>query len=188
MKAKPILIITSLLVFLALFGASVWQESPMLLYIASALPIFIVPLLPDLRTTQRLSEHNHSTQIVKLTDGEGAQSEWLVVNIKPDTIYWNKKWLIIPTADAKPVDQGHTDDYTVSLTVLKYDIRAKRSRSGKIAVNLPNLQQRMAGLSFTTDEVNRLMIRMEDVQEWIATPAPAAIPALSSNSSVEVQL
>ncbi|MDF2669148.1 MAG: hypothetical protein K0R67_1454, partial [Paenibacillus sp.] len=96
MKANRILLIVSLVIFAVLFGASVLRESPVLLYIASAIPIFIVPFLPDIPTSQKLHSGKQSTEIIKRSDPSGEEAEWLVVTFQPGTIQWNRRWLIVP--------------------------------------------------------------------------------------------
>lgn len=185
MKANKLLLALGLLLFFVLFGTSVWKQSPILLYIASAIPIFIVPFLPDIRTAQKLQPSKQSVQIVKLTDASGEDAEWLVVSFNPGTIYWNKKWLVIPTEGMNPVNEIHTDDYTASLTVLKYDLRTRKNHAGKISIYLPNLIQRTNGLSYTVEDVNRLMIRMEDLQELMPLPAPTPVSHSVLNSTTQ---
>ncbi len=184
MKANRTLLILSLILFAIMFGASVWQESPILLYIASAIPIFIVPFLPDIPTSQKLSTGKQSVEIIKRADASGEEAEWLVVSFQPGTIQWNRKWLVIPTEGVSVGSPNHTDDYTASLTVLKYDLKDRKNRNGTISINLPNLIQRMSGLSFTVEEANRLMIRMEDLETVVALPIPVtSVPT----RSVEIQ-
>jgi hypothetical protein len=175
MKANKLLLALGLVLFLALLGASIWKQSPILLYIASAIPIFIVPFLPDIRTAQKLHPSRQSVQIVKLTDAAGEEAEWFVVSFNPGTIYWNKKWLVIPTEGMNRVNEIHTDDYTASLTVLKYDLRTRKNHSGKISVYLPNLIERTKGLNYTVEDVNRLMIRMDDLEELMPLTAQAPV-------------
>lgn len=183
MKANKLLLAIGLILFLALFGASIWKQSPVLLYVASAIPIFIVPFLPDIRSSQKLHPSKQSVQIVKLADTAGEEAEWLVVSFNPGTVYWNKKWLVIPTQGMSRVDEIYTDDYTASLTVLKYDLRTKKNRSGHISIYLPNLIERTANLRYTVDEVNRLVIRMDDLDDLMPLPTVAPVAAHSVLSS-----
>ncbi|MDF2670347.1 MAG: hypothetical protein K0R67_2653, partial [Paenibacillus sp.] len=115
----------------------------------------------------------------------GEEAEWLVVTFKPGTIQWNRRWLIVPTEGISTNNQNYNDDYTASVTVLKYDLKTRKSRNGTISIKLSNLSQRITGLSYTVNEVNRLMIRMEDLQSIVELPvvAATAVPA----RSVEVQ-
>lgn len=185
MKVNNVLLALGLLLFIGLFGASIWKQSPVLLYIASALPIFVVPFLPDIRTSQKLNSNKQSAQTVKLTDASGEEADWLVITFQPGTVYWNKKWLVIPTQGVTSVSEIHTDDYTVSLPVLKYDLRTKKKRNGQISIYLPNLLERTQSLSFTVDEVSRLMIRMDDLEDLLPRPssAPVAAPAVLNSTT-----
>ncbi|MEF3302822.1 hypothetical protein [Paenibacillus sp. GYB003] len=181
MKNKWILLI-GLLAFCAFFISSIVRESPLLLYIASSIPIFIVPFLPDLKTSQRLHPQRKGVDIVKF-GGSAGKPDWLVVSFKPGTVYWTrKKTLVISYEDAPFVETVPTDDYTAALTVLKYDLRV-RPKSGRISVSLANLSERVAGLPYTVNEVNRLVIPLGDATEL----EPANPPASVASRSVELQ-
>ncbi|GAA3402765.1 hypothetical protein ACFFNY_05075 [Paenibacillus hodogayensis] len=172
MKNKWLLAL-GIVVFGAFFIASIVQESPMLLYIASAIPIFIVPFLPDFKTNQRLRSQRKGVNIVKLT-GKTGEPEWLVVSFKPGTVYWNRKKLIISYKEAPTVQTVDADDYTAALTVLNYDMSIRR-KPGRIDVSLPNLSQRITGMPFTVHEVNRLVIALADFTESEPTNAPPPV-------------
>ncbi|TMV50667.1 hypothetical protein FE783_08210 [Paenibacillus mesophilus] len=180
MKNKWLLLL-GLIVFAAFFISSILRESPLLLYIASAIPIFIVFTMPDIKTSQRLKPHMKGVEIVKLT-GNSGEPEWLIVTFKPGTVYWNRKTLFIPFEEAPTVQMVNTDDYTAALTVLKYDLKI-RQKSGKIGVSIPNLTERTAGMPFTVHEVNRLILSLADF-----TDAPqATMPAAVASRNVELQ-
>lgn len=180
MKNKWIVLL-GLAVFAAFFISSIVWESPLLLYIASAIPIFIVPFLPDLKTSQKLDPGRRGVEIVKLAGGSG-EPEWLVVSFQPGTVYWNRKTLIIPYENAPTVRMVHADDYTAALTVLQYDLRRKR-KNGRIGVSLANLSERTAPMPFTIHEVNRLIIPLTDLD---VTYKPASSSAVAS-PNVELQ-
>jgi hypothetical protein len=175
------LLLLGLLVFAAFFISSILRESPLLLYIASAIPIFIVLFLPDIKTSQRLKPNRNGVEIVKLT-GNSGEPEWLIVTFKPGTVYWNRKSLIIPYDDAPIVQMIESDDYTAALTVLPYDLRTNQ-RSGRVGVSIPNLMERTAGLPFTVNEVNRLILALADFTE--AHPASSSAPVAAR--SMELQ-
>lgn len=180
MKNKWSLLL-ALLVFCAFFISSILLESPLLLYIASAIPIIIVPLLPDIKTKQRLRPQRKGVDIVKL-NGDSGKPEWLIVSFKPGTVLWNRKTLIISYAEARTVQTVPADEYTAALTVLQYDMRI-REKSQRIGISLPNLMQRIAAMPFTVHEVNRLVIPLVDVSFSDAAKLPASV----ASRGVELQ-
>lgn len=164
-----------IIVFAAFFISSIVRESPLLLYIASAIPIVVVPFLPDFKTSQRLRPKRKGVDIVQVT-GKSGEPEWLVVSFKPGTVYWNRKRLVISYKTAPTVQSVATDDFTAALTVLAYDVHA-RKKAGRIAVSIPNLSERTAGMPFTVNEVNRLIIALADFSDSESVsnaPAPVA--------------
>ncbi|RKN82079.1 hypothetical protein [Paenibacillus ginsengarvi] len=175
------LVLFGLLVFGAFFISSILRESPLLLYIASVIPIFIVPFLPDLRTNQRLRQKRGGVSVVKLS-GNSGKPEWLIVTFKPGTVYWNRKSLIISYEHAPSVESVPTDDYTAALTVLKYDLRTRKN-SERVRISLPNLSERIVGMPFTVHEVNRLIIPLGDTVEL----EPANVPAAVASRGIELQ-
>lgn len=177
-------LIAGLIIFAAFFGSSIFFESPLLLYIASAIPIFIVPFMPDIRTSQRLRPEQKGVEIVKLVSGSGGP-EWLVVSFRPGTVNWNRKTLIVPFEQAPTVETVHADDYTAALTVLQYDLRARKGKQGRFGIHLQNLTERTTGMPFTVNEVNRLLIPLNDIAESL--PQTHASTATVTSHSVELQ-
>lgn len=175
-------LLIGLMLFAAFFISSIVRESPLLLYIASAIPMFVVPFLPDIKTNQLLRPDRRGVEIVKLADGTGA-AEWLVVSFKPGTVHWNRKLLLIPFQNAPTVRTIHTDEFTAALTVLKHDLRLRKGKRDTIGVRLALLAERTAGLPYTVHEVNRLIIPMADIEELTA---PASVPAVRAGK-VELQ-
>ncbi|MEF3313138.1 hypothetical protein PV433_30050 [Paenibacillus sp. GYB004] len=182
MKSKGYLL-AGLIIFAAFFGSSIFFESPLLLYIASAIPIFIVPFLPDIRTSQRLKPEQKGVEIVKLISDGGP--EWLVVSFRPGTVNWSRRTLIVPFEQAPTVESVPTDDYTAALTVLQYDLRVRKGRQGRFGILLSNLSERTTGMPFTVNEVNRLLIPLNDIAESMPMPMPAS--AAVTSHSVELQ-
>lgn len=177
-------LLAGLIIFAAFFGSSIFFESPLLLYIASAIPIFIVPFLPDIRTSQRLKPEQKGVEIVKLISGDGGP-EWLVVSFRPGTVNWSRRTLIVPFEQAPTVESVPTDDYTAALTVLQYDLRVRKGRHGRFGILLSNLSERTAGMPFTVNEVNRLLIPLNDIAESMPVPMPSS--AAVTSHSVELQ-
>lgn len=171
MKRVAVLLI-GLTAFAAFLGSSIVYESPLLLYIASAIPVFVVPFLPDIRRSQLLRPNRRGVEIVRLLDGGPG---WLVVTFPRGTIDWRCKTLFVPFRNVPTVETVRRDDDTALLTVLRHDLRLHRLRSGRIGIYLPNLSARTANLDFTVHEVNRLMIPLADIPMPTRTkPAPVA--------------
>ncbi len=68
------------------------------------------------------------------------------------------------------------DPLAATMTVLKYDLFLHRRKKNWIGISLTQLEQRTEQLSYTTNEINRLVIRMSDVNELLQRPVnqPAA--------------
>jgi hypothetical protein len=164
---------TSIVIFITFFVGSIWKQSPLLLYIASAMPIFVVLFMPDIRGVQKLKLHQKGVDIVKLA-GAAGEPEWLVVSFRPGTIYWHRKTLHIPLESVETVQTVNSDEYTAALTVLSYDV-LPRKKSGYIRIALGHLAARTAGMPFTVNEVNRLLIPLVDVAQADTTEAPTAV-------------
>lgn len=175
MKNKWYLVF-GLILFAAFFISSVIWESPLLLYIASAIPIFIVPFLPDLKTRQKLKIGQRDVEIVKLADASG-QPEWLIVSFKPGTVIWSRNMLIIPFKDAPVVETVNTGEYTASITVLSYDLQLRKSKPGQVGVVLPNLAARLTSMPITVYEVNRLVIPLTDLAGSLTGSSASSVPA-----------
>jgi hypothetical protein len=172
MKRVAVLLI-GLTAFAAFLGFSIVYESPLLLYIASAIPVFVVPFLPDIRRSQLLRPNRRGVEIVRLIGGGGPG--WLVVTFPRGTIDWRCKTLFVPFRNVPTVETVSRDDDTALLTVLRHDLRLNRLKSGRIGVCLPNLSARTANLDFTVHEVNRLIIPLADIPMRTRTsPAPVA--------------
>lgn len=151
----------------------------MLLYIASAIPIFVVLFMPDIKTSQRLKPDQKGVEIVKLS-GNADEPEWLIVSFRPGTVNWNRKTLNIPFDRAPTVQTVHTDEYTAALTVLNYDLQTNK-KSGHINLSIANLAARATGMPFTVHEVNRLIIPLSDIAAPESAAAPSAVAAQQVN-------
>lgn len=182
-RKRYLFLFSGILLFIALLVSSVLAESPLLLYLASAVPMFIVPFLPDIPKNQQLQPDRQGVEIVKLA-AAGDEPEWLVVSFAPGTVQWDKKVLLVPVKEAPIVTQLPQADYTASLTVLAYDLHKRKSKRGQIGIYLPNLIERTAGLPYTIQEVNRLMIRMEDIENLLT---PKSVSSVRQSRGVELQ-
>jgi hypothetical protein len=155
---------SGLLLFLITFGLSVLFQSAILLYIASAMPMLVVPFLPDLQSSQFLKTRRN-VEIVRLNEGDPA-SETLVITFEPERIYWNRKYLYISLDKVESVSQLQSKEHTVAMTVLRHDLKFQHKKN-RIGIYLPNLIERLGAMPYTPNEVNRLVLRMDDVRDAI---------------------
>lgn len=171
----------SLIAFIAFFVSSIVWESPLLLYIASALPILVVFAMPDFGKGQRLLA-GRDAEIVKLAGGSG-QPEWLIVSFKPGTICWGCRTLTIPYEKAPVVEGVLLDASIVALTVLPHDLYA-RPRRGHVRLRLAQLAERTNGMPFAVQDINRFVLTLADFAEAPAAAAsiPAPVASLASAS------
>lgn len=158
---------TGMAAFFVIFGLSIFFESPALLYIASLIPIFVVPFLPDIRSNQYIKpgKNSRTFEVIQVCGNQESPTDTLVLFFPPDAIYWNRKILYISIDDIPRVSHLPNDDLTVTLTILKHDLRFNRKKKNQIGIYLPNLIERTRNLPYTIREVNRLIIRMEDIRE-----------------------
>src|SRR5690348_1670027 len=91
--------LTAFVLFIVLLGLAVAYQSSRFLYAASAVPVLIVPFLPDIRTKQYLKpgKRGYPVNIFK-TAGE-ADAELLVIEFKPGAVRWNKHLLYFQAED-----------------------------------------------------------------------------------------
>lgn len=155
-----------LLLFLAVFGLSVLLQSPILLYIASAIPMFVVPFLPDLKLRQTLKPTADGIDIAMTDCGGDPEAEMLIVAFPPGRVHWNRKLVYVSLDRIRTVPSAVREEYTAAVTVLRHDLTFD-SRHNRIGICLPNVLERLHGLPFTAGEVNRLLLRMEDVRDAI---------------------
>lgn len=153
-------------VFLALIGVAIMLQSAIYLYAASAMPILIVMALPDARTNQyiRGKKALEAVKIYKLSDEE---NPLLILTCQPGFIHWNSKKLYFNLNDVQstPHSAELANEEHASLSVLGFDLTAHPSKTGWIGIDLAQLKLRTANLSYTTDEITRLVIPMKDLEE-----------------------
>ncbi|TDF96352.1 hypothetical protein [Paenibacillus piri] len=175
-KKQSWLLIMYTFVFLALIGVAIWLQSELYLYAASALPILIVMALPDIRQHQyiRGSKDLKAVRIHKQSDGE---SPLVIMSFPPGFVRWNCKKLFFHLNDIQ-ANTGFTEkpsEQQASLSVLGFDLSVHPSKTGWIGIDLDQLALRTANLSYTTDEITRFVIPVQDLEE-------AAIQMMSSKT------
>ncbi|KIL36801.1 hypothetical protein SD70_31335 [Gordoniibacillus kamchatkensis] len=155
---------------LALFGLflalSFYFESTVYLYIASVLPVLFVPFLPDFGSNQYIKpgKHPEQVEIVRVSIDSGA-SPLLLIRFRPGYLQWNKKWLYFSIHDISSYPTlPISADHTASLSVLQHDLRLHPRQRGWVGIRLDAVKERTRHMSFTLNEINRIVIRAEDVQ------------------------
>ncbi|WP_409341955.1 hypothetical protein [Paenibacillus sp. MBLB4367] len=186
MKRKSITFLCiGLLVFGLLIALAIWQQSAYLLYAASAVPLLIVPFIPDIRSNQHLkASRKDNVQIYKLATIEGAPANHLIVQFEPGKVNWNRKMLYVSMKDAPTVAKDVFAPDSASVPVLTFDLVLHKRKSDLIGILLQNVKQRTSSFSFTTEEITRLVIRLEDLAE---PAAPARSIAAAQTRSKRMQ-
>jgi hypothetical protein len=172
---KTVLFWIGLVLFGLFLALSFYFESTVYLYIASVLPVLFVPFLPDYGSKQYIKpgKHKGQVEIVRISI-DSAASPLLLIRFRPGYLRWNKKWLYFSIEDISsnptlPI----SDDRTASLSVLQHDLRKHPRKRGWIGIRLEAVKERTRHMSFTLNEINRIVIRMEDVQTLLPADAPA---------------
>ncbi|MCS7462956.1 hypothetical protein N0M98_22785 [Paenibacillus doosanensis] len=176
-KKTTWLFFVSIIAFAGLLGLAYLFQSDMCIFAASAMPIFIVLFLPDKKRYQyiRIRRDRKNISIFKQAGGE---ESLVVISFKPGFLRWNCSKLYFHLNDiapeAKP-GEAAAQASGAAASVLAYDLSGHRRKQGWIGINLRQLAQRTANLSYTTDEISRLVIRMQDLEETaLSMVAPAA--------------
>ncbi|CRF28928.1 Uncharacterised protein [Mycobacterium tuberculosis] len=181
-KSKALWLSLSVIVFITLLGFAVYFESAIYLYAASALPVVIVPLLPDMVKHQYAdADKNKNVRFTKLTIGSDPM---LAISFTPGYIRWNrgtgKLYFHLNQIGEKPEltetpGQGNRE---ASLTVLPFDLSVHPRKQGWVGIDLSQLAERTGSLSYTTNEVTRLLIRMSDLEAVVMPMAtPTGLPS-----------
>ncbi|WP_282939584.1 hypothetical protein [Paenibacillus sp. RC67] len=179
---------TFIILFVALLGLAAFFQSDMLIYAASAIPILIVLALPDIKKYQyiRSAKNARNVAIYKQDSGEDTL---IIIAFQPGFLRWKSSKLFFHLNDiredsstANSVFQG-SGETVASIPVLSFDLAAHKRKTGWISIDLAQLEQRTTNLSYTTDEINRLVISMKDLEETALTMMSATTSS-SKNKSI----
>ncbi|UKS24760.1 hypothetical protein LOZ80_24530 [Paenibacillus sp. HWE-109] len=178
MKPNHFGLITSLLLFLIFIVLSLVFQSTTYLYIASVGPLLIVPFLPDIRTGQFIkpNQAKGAVRLITMENKDQAHADFLVIYFDPGYVKWNSGKLYFHLDDIMKNVYIKPDPLAATLTVLKYDLFLHRNKKNWVGISLAQLKQRTEQLSYTTNEVNRLVIQLSDINELLQRPLsqPAA--------------
>jgi hypothetical protein len=169
MKLNIFGLILNVLLFLIFILLAFMFQSTKYLYVASFFPLVIVPFLPDIRSNQyiRSDKDNAHVHLFKIQGQEASSSDLFVIVFEPGYINWRKKTIYFNSEEASVCTSLRQDPYTAAMPVLKYDLTRHPRKKNQVGISLPNLIQRTSQLSYTTEEINRFVIRMEDLNELI---------------------
>jgi hypothetical protein len=173
MKKSIYVLITSVLLFLIFIVLAIQLESTVYLYVASIFPIIIVPLLPDIRLNHyiRADKHSRQVRLIKLRKAGESSNDLFVIAFAPGYIRWNKtSKLYFNFDEADTYAALLPEDDIVTMPILKYDLNTHPRKKKWVGISLPQIIQRTKKLSYTTKEINRLVIQMEDLNEVLKLP------------------
>ncbi|PZE20747.1 hypothetical protein [Paenibacillus xerothermodurans] len=174
-KKRPWVLGSSIIMFLALIALAILMQSELFLYAASALPVLIVACLPDIRQNQyvRGAKSRKSIQMFKQTH---ENESLLIVSFEAGFVRWNcsKLYFHLDDMQMNPNRFDTVQSHAVSLPVLTYDLSVHPRKAGWVGIDLAQLAQRTANLSYTTDEITRLVIHMSDLEEIILNLSPGS--------------
>ncbi|NOV00111.1 hypothetical protein [Paenibacillus planticolens] len=182
MKPNHFGLITSSLLFLTFIVLSLVFESTTYLYIASVCPLLIVPFLPDIRSVQYIkpNQAKGAVRLITMENKDNSDSDFLVILFEQGFVRWNARRIYFNLDDIMKDVYVKPDPFAATMTVLKYDLFPHRSKKNWVGISLPQLEQRIGQLSYTTNEINRLVIQMSDVNELLQRPVPQ--PAAAGRS------
>lgn len=173
MKTNIIGFIFSLLVFVIFIVLAIVFQSTNYLYTASILPLVIVPFLPDIKAGQFVdpAKSGNQVRLIRLQGNEPSASDLLVIAFEQGFVDWRRKTLYFRLEDAVPYASLQPEPYTVSIAVLGYDLKKHPRKKNWIGVSLQNIAGRTKHLSYTTNEINRLVIQLQDIRDLQQPPA-----------------
>lgn len=186
-KHKRLWLSVSIILFLALIALSIYYESTQYLYAASALPILIVLLLPDIQHQYIRMNKKHLVRFSQQGEGDEAA---VSITFPPGYIQWSRSILYfrIDSVAGSSADkiEAAAGSHAVSLSVLPFDLCVHPRKRGWVGIHLPQLVERTRSLSITTDEVTRFVIRMSDLENagmHVTDAARVSVPG--NNTTME---
>jgi hypothetical protein len=177
-------LIGAVFLFVALLGLALLFESELFIYAASAIPILIVLVLPDIRQNQYMHSGKNASnvQFVKVANGD---EPLIVISFQPGFVRWHCRKLYFDLNDLQlnSAETLPSVGNSASISLLSFDLSAHPRRAGWFGIDLAQISQRTANLSYTTEEVNRFVIQMKDLEEVSLIMAVASSSVAASNSS-----
>jgi hypothetical protein len=164
-KTNTFGLIFSILLFVIFIVLSIMFESTDYLYVASMLPLFIVLFLPDLKSSQYIkpAKQGNKVRLIKLQEKEPSPTDLFVISFEPGYVQWHRENLYFRLSDAVTHANLPPDPHTASMAVLQYDLKRHPRKKNWIGVSLKQIVPRTQQLSYTPNEINRLVIQMQDI-------------------------
>lgn len=157
-------VLTGLIIIALLIGSAILLESAYLLYAATAIPILMVPFIPDIRTKQTVNAGKPSAPIRLFRTSAQPGEGFLIIETDPGALDWSQPRLYINTDRLPLLPQGLQHTQAASMTILQYDLVQHPRKKNLFAIELQNVIDRLQNQSYTTEEITRLVIRMEDLK------------------------
>ncbi|MDF2935242.1 MAG: hypothetical protein K0Q90_615 [Paenibacillaceae bacterium] len=168
-----------LILFFGLIASAILLESAYLLYAATAIPILLVPFIPDLKTSQTVKAGPSASRLRAYRTENETGEGFIILESLHGGIPWNKKRIYFPVDGLPAAAPSAYPAGTAGIPVLQYDLVPHRRRKDLYGIELANVAARFRTLSFTTDEVTRLVIRLEDLRP--------ADPAMTEHRTASVR-
>jgi hypothetical protein len=161
-KKKQVLLSASIFGFIGLLLLAVYFESEQFIYIASALPIVIVMLLPDIRQDQYVTVKKKSSGI-ELTKQLIGEEPMLVVSLQPKAVKWSNRRLFLRFSELSNAPVSTSTQGATSLAVLPFDLVPHPNKADWIGIDLAQLRERTRSLSYSPSDVTRMTIKVSDL-------------------------
>ncbi|WP_186445782.1 hypothetical protein [Paenibacillus cremeus] len=188
---KWLYLYASIILFLGLIGMAVFNESTYFLYAASALPILIVIFLPDRDQAQYIPAKRSKNKKISITKQAAGGEATLSIAFPAGYVQWKRSKLYFHLDSITEAEAAGTSEArSASLSVLPFDLSVHPRKQGWIGIDLAQMAERTRGLAYTTDEVNRFVIRMSDLEQAalqmsVASKVDAAASTAANNKTLQ---
>jgi hypothetical protein len=168
-KMKIWLLALWIALFVIFLGCSILFESPVCLYVASAMPILIVLWLPDSEQNQYI-RRRHLKQVRLLTKSSG-ENGLLTISFTPGFVRWkpgSKLYFHLDTLsreEAGEAAETSEESSQTALSILPFDLVPHPRKSGWVGIQLDQVAARTASLSIATSEVARFIIPLQALEQ-----------------------
>lgn len=147
-------------------GVAFAIQSAYLLFVASLLPLIILPFLPDIRSNQQIEPlaKNKAIQVYGVTSDEN-QASYVVIEFKPGKVLWNKTTLFFSADHVAVAPLAGLKQNAIALPIYKNDLVIKKGKYRWVGIKLKSMTERSKNFSFKLNQVNRLVISIQDIKE-----------------------
>ncbi|UJF34407.1 hypothetical protein [Paenibacillus hexagrammi] len=105
-------------------------------------------------------------RIMRLSEYESQdESGLLAIVFEPGDVSWQRKMLYFHIEDIVTTASIQPHELSASIAALPFDLKPHPSKKGWVGISLRQLAARIEQLSVTTAEINRIIIRMDDLQQ-----------------------